>query len=417
MKVAVIGGGSAGLAAAWLLQDDHEVTLLERQERLGGHAHTVDVQHNGRTVQVESGCEFFNDEAHPTFCRLLGILGVPLRRYPVTFSVYLEHSGIAHVLPPKRPDGFFWPALAPGSLMCLLQFEIFLRRGARLVEKQDTSMSIGEFVARFRFTRRFRDEFLYPFMVGGWCIPLVDFRRLAAYNVLKYIGLNRARGLAPREFTEVVDGTSAYVSAICGRMHRVTVRSGAEIRCIRRSGCGFLIVDSNGEPHEFQHVVFATNAADARGLLHCVDETEEQQAILSRFRYFSTWIAVHGDMRFMPPGKRHWSVFNIRWRQDRSQSTVWKQQETGAPIFKSWVDRDAPLPDPLYHLTRYEHAIIDAEYLQAQRSLAAVQGRLNLWFAGVYTHDIDSHESAILSAIHVARQLAPRSRNLTRLLN
>jgi predicted NAD/FAD-binding protein len=417
VKVAVIGGGSAGLAAAWLLQDDHEVTLFEREDRLGGHAHTVEARHNGTAFPVESGFEFFAAESHPAFCRLLRAVKVPLREYPVTFTLYLEESGATHLMPPKRPDGVFWPAFAPGSLICLLQFAFFLRHGEQLVQASDTSVSIGDFVARFRFTRTFQDEFLYPFLVGGWCIPLADFRKLAAYNVLKYVILHRARGLEPRKFSEVPGGTAAYVVAIRQAMPRVAIRSGAPIRCIRKATSGYVLVDSAGESFACDHVVLATNAADARCLLHCVGEAEEERRLLGRFRYFETWIAVHGDQRFMPPNRKHWSVFNIRWRHDRSRSTVWKQQGTGAPVFKSWVDRDAPLPEPLYHLTPYYHPIVDVDYLQAQKSLAGVQGRLNLWFAGVYAHDIDSHESAIQSAIHVARQLAPESRNLARLLN
>jgi predicted NAD/FAD-binding protein len=118
----------------------------------------------------------------------------------------------------------------------------------------------------------------------------------------------------------------------------------------------------------------------------------------------------------MPPDEKHWSVFNIRWRQERSLSTVWRQQRESIPVFKSWVDRDAPLPEPLYHLTSYQHPLVTVDYFQAQQRLAELQGRRNLWFAGVYTHDIDSHESAIQSAIYVARRLAPSSRNLSRLL-
>ncbi len=44
MRIAVVGSGISGLASAWLLAGaDHEVHLLERRERLGGHTHTVTV--------------------------------------------------------------------------------------------------------------------------------------------------------------------------------------------------------------------------------------------------------------------------------------------------------------------------------------------------------------------------------------
>ena len=415
MRIAVIGGGSAGLCAAWLLQDDHEVTLIERQHRLGGHAHTVDVRQDDVTGLVESGFEFFTEDAHPTFYRLLETLQVPLRHYPMTYTLYLEESGKVHILPPRRADGFFWPAFLPRTLSWLLQFEFFLRHGRRLVERRDVSVTIGDFVTRLPLSRRFRDEFLYPFVMGGWCIPFADFCRLAAYNVLKYIVLNGPRGLEPRAFVEIAGGTAVYVSALRQALCRVDVRCGAEIRCIRRSAKAFVLIDAAGKAREFDHVVFATNAREACRLLHCLEGAEEEREALSRFRYFATWIAVHGDRRFMPPEERHWSVFNVHWSQTLSRSTVWRGQRGSAPLFKSWVNRDASLPEPLFHLTRYDHPMMDVEHFRAQQQLAALQGRRNLWFAGAYAHDIDSHESAIQSAIHVARQLAPATRNLARL--
>ena len=56
------------------------------------------------------------------------------------------------------------------------------------------------------------------------------------------------------------------------------------------------------------------------------------------------------------------------------------------------------------------------DYYRAQRDLALLQGQDNLWFAGSYTLDVDSHESGIRSAIALARRLNPNSANLARLL-
>src|SRR5712671_422912 len=103
VRVAVIGGGVSGLAAAWLLQDDHDVTLIEKEPRLGGHANTIEVSHRGKHIRVESGFEFFSEEIYPAFGRLLRALRVPLRRYPMTYTLYFEDSSKVHVLPPKRP--------------------------------------------------------------------------------------------------------------------------------------------------------------------------------------------------------------------------------------------------------------------------------------------------------------------------
>ena len=411
-RVAVIGAGAAGLTAAWLLQDEHEVTLIEKERRLGGHAHTVGVPYNGELIPVESGFEFFAEEGYPAFCRLLRVLRVPLRSYPMTFTFYLEKSGAVYLLPPKRAGKFFWPTLAPRSLAYLLQFDFLLRRAARLVQQRDTGISIGDFIARFPFPSSFCNEFLCPLMNGGWCFPLDEFRRMSAYNVLKYFVIMRPDGLEARTLSEIVGGTAAYVAALRAAMPRVITQSGSKVEAIRRRGDGFTVVDGAGEARDFDHLVFATNALEAERLLRGVDGAEAERAALGRMRYLRSSIAVHGDRRFMPPEERHWSVFNVRSSAERSLSTVWKQQRTSAPIFRSWLAPGAPLPEPLYELSQYDHPCMDLTHFQAQRQLASLQGRHNFWFTGLYMHDIDSHESAVESAIQVARQLAPESKYL-----
>src|SRR5687768_9148993 len=102
MRIGIVGGGAAGLTAAWLLESRHDVTLLEQAPRLGGHVDTVEVERDGRRVCVEAGVEFFVDAMFPTFTRLLGLLGVATRTYPITVTLHDTGSGRAALLPPIR---------------------------------------------------------------------------------------------------------------------------------------------------------------------------------------------------------------------------------------------------------------------------------------------------------------------------
>jgi len=136
---------------------------------------------------------------------------------------------------------------------------------------------------------------------------------------------------------------------------------------------------------------------------------------LSRFEYFDTAIAIHGDRRLMPQNESDWSVVNARWDGEHSALTVWDPGR-GLPVFKSWVTFDERMPQPLYALARYEHGRVTPDYFDAQRRLRALQGAEGVWLAGLYTHDADSHESAIRSAVTVAQCLAPDSSRLGRLL-
>ena len=67
MQIAVIGSGGAGLFTAWLLERDHQVTLFEKQTRLGGHADTVKVELDGQTFPIDAGFEFLSSEMFPRF--------------------------------------------------------------------------------------------------------------------------------------------------------------------------------------------------------------------------------------------------------------------------------------------------------------------------------------------------------------
>jgi predicted NAD/FAD-binding protein len=118
----------------------------------------------------------------------------------------------------------------------------------------------------------------------------------------------------------------------------------------------------------------------------------------------------------LPKDKQDWSEANIRYDNRHSSFTMWKGWKSQHPISRSWVTFEDNLPQPLYARTTYYHPKVNARYFKAQAELAPVQGQNNLWFVGVYTHDIDCHESAVMSAIKVARRLDPMSTHLAQLI-
>jgi len=75
VKVAVIGAGIAGNVAARELHREHDVTVFEAGDHVGGHTHTHDVVLHGRTWQVDTGFIVFNDRTYPNFISLLDELG------------------------------------------------------------------------------------------------------------------------------------------------------------------------------------------------------------------------------------------------------------------------------------------------------------------------------------------------------
>src|SRR5690348_3192321 len=87
MRVAIVGAGISGLAAAYVLARAHDVELFERDERLGGHAHTHAFRYGGQEWRLDSGFIVFNRRTYPNFVRLLGQLGVASRLSDMAHSV------------------------------------------------------------------------------------------------------------------------------------------------------------------------------------------------------------------------------------------------------------------------------------------------------------------------------------------
>lgn len=181
----------------------------------------------------------------------------------------------------------------------------------------------------------------------------------------------------------------------------------------------YIIYNENGKETYVNHLIIATNGHEASMLLKDISHAHELKKILLTIDYFKTTIAIHGDKRLMPKNPANWSVTNIAYDGVHSALTVCKPFMKDIPVFRSWITyklkgqlNENDLPHPLYAVKHFYHPKPNNAYFKAQNSLIPLQGNNNLWLAGFYTHDVDSHNSAIVSAINIAKKLAPHSERL-----
>jgi|HubBroStandDraft_4_1064222.scaffolds.fasta_scaffold32913_2 predicted NAD/FAD-binding protein len=410
LRIGVVGGGVSGMAAAWLLQHDHSVTLLEKAPRLGGHAETVPVTLDGVTVHAELGPRFFFSPSYPYFLALLRLLAVPIRWNDALVSITDVPRGQTLVLPPRAPRHVASLLRSPRLACHLLSLRRLIEEQPGVLARRDFSVPLRLYLEHGRYPATFGPEFAYPFLAACWGAPLETIPDFPAYSLLKGMPPGKKAG-----FFEIDEGMARYMRAFGDELAHVDIRLGAGVRRIERDD-GFVVEGEDGERHHFDRLVVATSARDAAELLRGIAGVAEMHAAVASFRHFDAEIAIHGDASFMPPDPRDWAHNNLFFERTRAWMSDWQGLRRGVPVFRTWLPQGRLPPSPLYARRTFRHLLMTPENALLQRRIAGLQGASGLWVTGMYSVDVDNHESALLSALVPALALAPRAHNLGRLL-
>ena len=342
MRVGIIGGGAAGLASAWLLEHEHEVTLFEKDDRFGGHAHTVTIEADGQQPRRRRRVRVLR--AGRGLCDVQ-----PAARHPrgAAAVVSRDADGLRRGAPAPRRDASAAgrPAgvelVHPAALGTLIRFRRFLADVPAFLAQHDRTLTIGEYLERQRLPREFVDGFLLPAAARVLVRRAVRFQRFTAYNALYYLGANMPTGLRAPDQSEIEGGLKVYVDALVGSLERATLRRDSAVarahprsgRLDRRRGRRRRAPHLRPGGHRDQR---APGAAAPRS---SAPRRPSSARSCGRLEYFDTTIAIHGDRRLMPRSESAWSVVNARWDGCHSSLSIWNP-ERGLPVFKSWVTFD-----------------------------------------------------------------------------
>jgi predicted NAD/FAD-binding protein len=418
--IGIIGAGASGLVTAWLLEQDYKVTLFEKENYLGGHVATIPVTIGGTEYHIESGAEFFSDMMFPEFNKLLQVLNVPTRKYPLSYTFYNTKTNQTLVLPPFQDGHILWRSCAPAHWFDLIHFKQFVDKGKTTVQMEDQDLTLKDYADEIGLPCAFKEQFLYPFFAASWGVTCEDIQQFAAYDIIKWVLLNKPANIHAAHWNEIPGGMHTYVNAIKNQLKNTQIITQCTVESIQNKHSGFDVVSSHGTI-QCDHLVLATNAQIASDLLKDIPECISIRDALNNIEYFTAHIAVHGDARLMPQDRADWSAANIAFDNTHSALSISKPWMQQVRLFRSWITynvwNDSPeiMPAPLYALRTFRHPKVTPAYFKTQKTIAHLQGKNNLWIAGFYTHDTDSHNSAIVSAINIAKKLAPNSSRLMRL--
>ncbi len=416
MTIAVVGGGAAGLYAAWHLAFDHDVILLEADSRLGGHADTHTVEGADGPVRVDSGFIVFNRRNYPLFSAWLDALGVASRRTEMSFSVSNLGTGLEYNATDlnrlfcQRRNIF-----RPRFLGMVRDIFRFYRRAPALLERLDEDVTLGQWLEDSGLGTAFAEDHLVPMACALWSAPRDQVHRFPMRYLLTFManhGMLQVRG---RPVWETVSGGSrTYVDA-AAETFRGQLRLSTPVSRIRRQPHGVEIM-AGGEILEVDQVVLACHSDQALAML--ADPAPAEREVLSAIGYQDNEAVLHTDPSRLPvhPGARAaWNVRLGEGRGEQCQVSYSMNQlqgiETPEPLIVSLNQTGRIRPESILARRRYAHPVHTPEAVAAQKRWSELNGVSRTWYCGAWW-GWGFHEDAVASARRVVEAIAPRARRL-----
>lgn len=416
-RIAVIGGGISGMAAAHLLAKDHAVVLFEAEARLGGHARTVLAGKRG-DQPVDTGFIVFNRVNYPHLVGLFERLGVPVAESDMSFGASIGGGRIEYAL--KSLDSLFAQRrnlASPGFLRMCRDILHFNRKAAD-VAGGDPGLSIAGLLEALGTGAYFRDYYITPLSGAIWSTPvqrMLDFPAQALIRFFQNHALMQVRG--QHQWYTVQGGSVEYVRRLQGELVRqgVDLRLSTPVAALRREADGIFLRAHGGDWEVFDEVVLATHSDDSLRML--ADASPQEKAHLGAVRYQPNEAVLHADESLMPRSRKCWSSWVYAEpagpRPERIDLTYWMNSlqpiPKEDPLFVT-LNSNRPIREELlYDSATFRHPVYDAAALAAQGAIRAMNGSRNTWFCGAWMRQ-GFHEDGFASAVDVVEAMRARTR-------
>jgi predicted NAD/FAD-binding protein len=423
MRVAVIGTGIAGSAAAWALSQCYPVIVYERELRPGGHSHTVTVDYDGETVAVDVGFIVYNALNYPELTALFEHMDVETVASCMSFAVTADAGRFEW-----KGGGNGWLETAKGLFAqpsnMMSSSYLWMLRDILTFNTQSVAdfkagrlagLTLGDYFRRNHFAPRLLTDYLAPMGAAIWSTPAAEMMNFPAENFVAFFSNHRLLQSDRPVWRSVKGGSRRYVEKLTAPF-RDRMRLGCAVTAIERTRHGVLVHDTSGGQDVFDHVVIASHSDQALAMLTDADERERD--ILGAIKYSPNIAYLHRDLRLMPKRRRAWASWNfLRWPRRGTPLndvavTYWMNELQGIdqsrPLFVSLNPPFEPAPELTFGRYACEHPLYNAAAFAAQKRLPEIQGHRHTWFCGAWT-GYGFHEDGLRSGLAVAEALGGRA--------
>ena len=405
MKIGVIGSGVSGLVSALTLQERFEVSLFEKNSKLGGHSNTVTIEQENKKYSVETGFIVLNDKNYPIFTSLLKHLNIGVNNSSMSFSVSVDKGQFEYSSSYIGLLGQTKNIIDPKYWGMLRDINYFYTNALKDVKDCPDNETLGQFLKRFNYSNKFIDYHLVPMTASIWSCPTKSILNFPIKSLLVFFENHKLLNIYNRpKWSTVNKGSREYVQKIQSLL-KGKIFTNARVNKISKSKEGIRVHYQDGIK-TFDKVILACHADQSSEIL--IENFSEEANLLKDFKYQKNTSILHSDINFMPKRKSVWSSWNYITETGNSGNlsiTYWMNELQGInspkPILLSLNPKILPNPDLIYGQYSYSHPILDNNAINIQKKLSSIQGKNNLWFCGAWT-GFGFHEDGVKSAVEIA---------------
>lgn len=402
MKIAIIGSGIAGNVVAHHLHRAHDITLFESAAHAGGHTHTHDVELDGERHQIDTGFIVFNDWTYPNFIGLLNELGVESQPSAMSFSVRNEVSGLEYngtslnSLFAQRTN-----LLRPSFHRMIRDILRFNRNAPQVLDFKEY-FSLGEYLARERYSRPFIDDYLIPMGAAIWS---TDPARMLAFPAQFFVRFFHNHGMLSvdqrPQWRAIRGGSARYVDKLIAPFKQ-RIRLNTPVERVWRMPDRVMVKVRDAEAERFDHVFFACHSDQALRLL--ADPSALEREVIGAIPYQPNDAVLHTDTSLLPRKKLAWAAWNYHVGAGQSAATLTynmnilqslKSRHTFCVTLNRTADVD---PGKIIKRLSYGHPLYTPAGVAAQQRQPEVNGVNRTFYCGAYWRN-GFHEDGVVSAL------------------
>ena len=410
MKIAIIGSGISGLTASYLLNRKHDITLFEKNDYIGGHTHTHEIENDNKIWNVDSGFIVYNERTYPNFIKLLDMLDVERQLTRMGFSVKspnknLEYAGHSlNALFAQRSNLF-----RPSFIRILGGMKRFNKEARRDLPSLNKEMTLGEYLFKNNFSEEFIDNYIIPIGAAIWSTTPSNMLNIPAIFFIRFFENHGFLQILDRPKWWVIKGGSKqYVKKIISGFEKDIRLSTSVHTIVRKEKSVIIKFGSDNQEEQFDAVVLATHSDQALKLLE--HPTEKEKEILSLLPYQRNDAVLHYDHSILPKRTLAWSSWNYFLDGNTNDPVgltynmnILQSLKSSKTFCVTLNKLEMINKNKIIKNLSYEHPLFTTDGVNAQKRKREISGQNNTYYCGAYWHN-GFHEDGVVSALDVCSQ-------------